>query len=148
MEHVEFTYTAGMDRETVEERLSAAETGVLALADADDAYGVPLAYYYDGGDSILFRLGAFEGSEKLAFVESTDRACFVVYGYDSPHESWSIMVTGRLARVPDDDGRYGDAETNRHFPDLRVFDEDIADIELRLFELEIETITGRETFEE
>lgn len=145
MEHVEFTYTAGMDRETVEERLRSAETGVLSLADADDAYAVPLAFHYDGGDVILLRLGTDGGSEKMDFLQATDRACFVVYEYAGPEESWSVLATGRLDEVAQEDERYDAAEVNRAFPQLRVFDEEIADLEVALYELRLETITGRET---
>jgi nitroimidazol reductase NimA-like FMN-containing flavoprotein (pyridoxamine 5'-phosphate oxidase superfamily) len=148
MEHVEFTYTAGMDEETVKARLEDAETGVLALADGSDAYAVPLAFFYDGGDSILLRLGRFTGSEKMAYVEATGRVCFVVYDYRAPRDSWSVLVTGELHAVPTEDERFDDAEINRRFPDLRVFDEDVAELEIELYELRIETMTGRETLPE
>lgn len=145
MEHVEFTYTAGMDEESVRARLRAAETGVLALADGSDAYAIPMAFHYDDGDSILLRVGRFPGSEKIAYIEATGRACFVVYEYESPRESWSVLLTGTLHPVSLGDDRFDEAEINRRFPDLRVFDEDIAELEIELYELRIDTVTGRET---
>ena len=145
MEHVDFTYTAGMDEAQVDQRLRDTETGVLSLADDDDAYAIPLAFHYDGGDALLLRLGRFADSEKMAYLESTRRACFVLYGYESPRESWSVLVTGELHPVPPGDDRYEDAAVNRAFPDLRVFDEDVAEIEIELYELRMETVTGRET---
>lgn len=145
MEHAEYVYTVGMNEAEIDELLRTSEHGVLALADGDDAYGVPLAFHYDGGDAILLRLGRFDESEKLAFVEATDRACFVVYDYASPRESWSVLLTGELREVPPHDPRYDDAAINRAFPDLRIFDEDPADIDIELFELRMETVTGRET---
>ena len=147
MEHVEFTYTAGMDREEAEARLREAETGVLALADGDEAYAIPLAHYYDGGDSVVFRLGVTGDSEKAAFIESTTRACYVVYGYTSPDDSWSVLVRGTVRPVTPGDERFDVAEVNRAFPELRIFDEDVSEMEVRLFELEIDSITGRETVE-
>lgn len=146
MDQTEFTYTAGMDPETVERRLRESATGVLSLADGGDAYAVPLAYHYDGGDTILFRLGSDADSEKLAFLEATDRACFVVYDYTSPTDSWSVLATGRLRLVPEAD-RPEAAEINRRFPALRVFDEAIDDVTIELFELRVERLTGRETVE-
>ena len=148
MEHVDFTYTAGMDRASVDARLRDAEAGVLALADHDDAYAIPLAFHYDGGDSILLRLGRFEGSEKMAYLETTERACFVLYGYESPEDSWSVLLRGTVRPLPADDERYDDAEINRRFPDLRVFDEDIADLEIELFEFQFDAVTGRRTLSE
>jgi len=147
MEHVEFTYTGGLDREVVQERLASAETGVLALAEDGDAYAIPLAFHYDGEDAILLRLGEFEGSEKMSHIAATERACFVVYDYASPTDSWSVLVTGPLVRVPEDEERFDDAEINRRFPDIRVFDQDIAEVDVVLYELRIESMTGRETVE-
>lgn len=145
MDHVEFTHTAGLDRATVEARLRAAETGVLALSEGEDAYGVPLAFFYDGGDALLFRLGRDDDSEKIEAIDATGRACFVVYDYTSPAESWSILVRGTLEVVPGGDPRYDDAEINRHFPHLRVFDEALDDVEVVLYELRMDEVTGRET---
>jgi len=148
MEHVEFTYTAGMDREAAEECLRETETGVLGLADGDEAYAIPLAHHYQGGDSIVFRLGVDDDSEKVAFLESTERACYVVYGYESPERSWSVLVRGTIRPVSPGDERFDVAEINRQFPDLRIFDEDVAELDVRLFELRADTITGRKTVED
>lgn len=146
MDHVEFTYTAGMDRDTVEQRLREAETGVLSLADGDDAYGIPLAHHYDGGDAILLRLGTDADSDKMAFVNATDRASFLVYDYAAPADSWSVLAIGTLHAVPEAD-RPDDAELNRWFPAIRVFDEAIDELDIALYELRIERLTGRETVE-
>ena len=148
MEHVEFTYTTGMGREEAEERLREAETGVLSLAGDGEAYGLPLAHHYEGGDAVVFRLGVDETSEKVAFVESTERASYVVYGYDSPEHSWSVIVQGPIHPVSPSDERFDVAEINRQYPDIRIFDEDVAEIEIQLYELRIESITGRKTVEE
>ena len=140
LEHVEFVYTAGMDEEALDERLRAGETGVLALADGGRAYAVPVSYYYDGED-LFFRLGDDAHSKKLDFVETTAEACFLRYGLDG-EDSWSVIATGQLRR---DDGAL-DAETiNEQFTSLRVFDEAIDDLELVMFRLDIETLTGRRT---
>jgi len=144
MDHVEFTYTGGIDEETVRQRLQASTTGVLSLADGDDAYGIPLAHHYDGGDSILLRLGDHPGSEKMAFLDATDRAAYVVYHYTDPADSWSVLATGPLEPVPDAE-RPTDAEVNQWFPAIRVFDEAIDEVDIALYELRIERLTGRET---
>jgi nitroimidazol reductase NimA-like FMN-containing flavoprotein (pyridoxamine 5'-phosphate oxidase superfamily) len=148
MEHVEFTHTVGMDREAAEERLRETETGVLSLADGDEAYAVPLAHHYEGGDSVFFRLGVQEGSEKVAFLESTDRACYVVYGYESAEDSWSVMVRGTVHPVSSGDERFDVAEVNRQYPAIQIFDEDVEDLEIRLFELRADAVTGRVTVED
>lgn len=148
MEHVEYVHTAGMDREEAEAHLREAETGVLSLADGDEAYGIPLAHHYEGGDSVVFRLGVDADSEKVAFLESTERACYVVYGYESPRRSWSVLLRGSVHALSPDDERFDVAEINRQYPVLRIFDEDVADLEVRLFELQADAVTGRKTVED
>lgn len=147
MEHVEYIYTAGMDRETAEQRLRETETGVLSFADGDDAYAIPLAHHYEGGDSVFFRLGVDEDSEKVDYIEATDRACYVVYGFDAHDDSWSVLVRGEISPVSTGDERFDVAEINQQYPEIRVFDEDVAELEIRLYELRVETITGRMTVE-
>ncbi|WP_280536668.1 pyridoxamine 5'-phosphate oxidase family protein [Halopenitus sp. POP-27] len=150
MEHVEYAYTTGMDDAEVEERLQTAETGVLALSDTGEAYAIPLAHYYDG-NGLYFRLGVTEGSTKQAFRETTETACYVLYGAeptDDPRglDSWSIIVRGQLHELPETEHeRFDTAEINRHFSPIRVFDEAIEDTEISIVKLEIDTITGRHT---
>lgn len=143
MEHIEYVYTIGMTEAEVDDRLRESEAGVLALANDGTAYGVPVSYYYDG-TSIHFRLGDDEQSRKLAFVETTDEACFVLFGTEGSDTSWSIVVTGPLRTRSDGEGD-DPAVLNERFSSLRVFDEAIDEMELVTFELRIEGITGRRT---
>lgn len=150
MEHIEYAYTSGMSDSEVEQRLQDAETGVLSLADANDAYAIPLAHYYDG-ERLYFRLGFTEGSTKGAFWETTETACYVVYGAeptDDPREldSWSVIITGELVELSASAReRFDTAEINRQFTPIRVFDEAIEDIEITIVELDIVTVAGRVT---
>ncbi|WP_144900984.1 pyridoxamine 5'-phosphate oxidase family protein [Halobellus captivus] len=150
MEHIEFAYTCGMDDETVRERLETTETGVLALSKGNDSYAIPLAHYYDG-EALYFRLGVTEESRKRAFLDATETATFVLYDTEptaDPQEidSWSIIIDGGLSEIPNaEHDRFDTAEINRQFSPIRVFGEEIDEIEIRIFELEIESIAGRET---
>ncbi|SDC34484.1 pyridoxamine 5'-phosphate oxidase family protein [Natrinema hispanicum] len=150
MKHIDYAYTFGMDESAIEERLRTGETGVLSLSKDDESYAIPLAHYYDG-DGLYVRLGVTEGSRKQAFIEATETACYVCYGTeatDDPREidSWSVMVTGHLSEIPESDyDRFDTAEINRQFAPIRVFDENIDEIDIRIFELEIDTMTGRTT---
>lgn len=144
----EFAYTRGMTDDEIEQRLTARGTGVLSLAADGDAYAVALAHYYDG-DALYFRVGRTEESDKLAYFDSTETACYTVYDTertDEPREldSWSIIVTGPIRALPDDEHeRFDAAEINRQFSPIRVFGEDVDDVSIRIHELRIETITGR-----
>jgi nitroimidazol reductase NimA-like FMN-containing flavoprotein (pyridoxamine 5'-phosphate oxidase superfamily) len=146
---VSFTYTEGMDQETVERRLRETGTGVLSLADGDDSYAVPVAYHYEDG-AVFFRLGETDDSTKADYLDTTETATLVVYAADPTEEareldSWSILVRGTLRAVPDDDAGYDAAAINEAFAPIRVFDEDLDGLELRLWALEIDSIAGRET---
>lgn len=150
MDHIEYAYTAGMNEDDLDERLREAETGVLALADGDEAYAVPLAHCYDG-DVLYFRLGQTEGSTKRAFLDSTETACYVLYGVEPATDpddldSWSIVITGQVDRLPPERrDAFDEATINHEFPPIRVFDESIDEIEIEIWMLSIETITGRIT---
>lgn len=150
MDHVEYAYTSGMSNEDIARRLDSTRTGVLALCAGVDARAVPVAHYYDG-DHLYFRLGKTAGSEKWGAIERTDTATYVVYDAeptDGPDEltSWSIHATGRLRELSaSESARFDTAEINRRFSPIRIFDEDIDDVDIAIVELAIETLTGRET---
>ncbi|MFD1600952.1 pyridoxamine 5'-phosphate oxidase family protein [Halobellus rarus] len=152
MEHIEYAYTCGMDDEAVRERLETTETGVLALSKENDSYAVPLAHYYDG-EGLYFRLGVTEESRSREFLDATETATYVLYGTEpttDPREidSWSIVISGALSEIPNAEyDRFDTAEINRQFSPIRVFGEEIDEIEIRIFEFEIESMTGRETSE-
>jgi nitroimidazol reductase NimA-like FMN-containing flavoprotein (pyridoxamine 5'-phosphate oxidase superfamily) len=149
MENIEYTLTHGMDEATVAARLGEQGTGVLALSRDGDAYAFPVAYYRDG-DSLFFRLGEASDSEKREYLDATEQATLVVYEADPTPEareldSWSILARGRLRAVPADDPAYNPAEINDQFSPIRVFDEPIDEMAVTLYELQIASITGRET---
>lgn len=150
MKHVEYAYTYGMDDAELEERLHTSQTGVLSLSKEDDAYAIPLAHFFDGS-GLYFRLGRTEDDTKWRFLETTETACYVLYGTEPTEgpdelESWSIVVTGRLEEVPESEyDRFDTAAINRDFTPIRVFDEAIDDIEITIVKLEIDAMTGRKT---
>lgn len=142
MEHINYVYTVGMDEPEVERRLTAAETGVLSLADGGRAYAVPVHCQYRDG-VVLLRLTDDHDSEKLAFLDATTQACFVVYRA-TDGESWSIVVRGPIHEVTDPKA-YDAAAINERFGPTRIFDEGVSDTDVTLFELRAESVTGRRT---
>lgn len=142
MEQFEYAFTAGLDRDAIDERLRETETGVLSLADGGDAYGLPLAFHWDG-ESFVFRLGDHPESEKMAFLEATAEATFVVYRYATPEDSWSIMARGQLRELPADEAEALEARDD--FLPLRLFGEAVPEVTPRLYELQVESLTGRTT---
>lgn len=141
MKHVEYVYTTGMDELDLEEHLRTGEHGVLALADNDDAYAVPLSYNYDG-NQFLFRVsGHDDNAEKRRFLETTDTATFVCYEA-STTESWSIHVRGPVRQW---DGDIDETTLNEWFEPFRLFDETVESVEFILYELQMESVIGRKT---
>ena len=89
MDHVEYVYTVGMDTDTVDDYLRRGNHGVLALADANDAYAVPLSYHYDG-DRFLLRVSSHDdASEKRRYLDATDTA---IAEYDRRIEEMAALV--------------------------------------------------------
>jgi hypothetical protein len=140
MEHVEYVYTVGMDSDEVTDYLRAGSHGVLALADGDDAYAVPLSYHYDG-DRLLLRVSTHDDGEKRRYLDTTETATFVIFAADVD-ESWSIHVRGPVTERP---GTVDEATLNEWFPPFRLFDEAVEDVTFTLYELEMESVVGRRT---
>ena len=145
MDNVEYVYTEGVPPDAVDELLGDRGHGTLALADGDDAYAVPLNYAYDG-ERFLLRVSDEPGSEKVAYAESTATATFIVYETVGETHSWSVMIRGRIERLPEDEqAEFTDAWLNEQFPPFRLFDEAVPEVEMVLYELEPIELTGRRT---
>jgi nitroimidazol reductase NimA-like FMN-containing flavoprotein (pyridoxamine 5'-phosphate oxidase superfamily) len=141
MEHAEYVYTVGMDEADVEGHLRDAGHGVLALADGNDAYAVPLHVHYDGR-RLLLRVSRHDGdSEKRRYLEATGTATLVCYAASSG-ESWSVLVRGPVEVW---DGEADEATLNEWFPPFRLFDEHVEDVAFDLYELGTESVVGRKS---
>lgn len=150
MDHIQYAQTRGLSEAEVEERLERSQTGVLALAGGAEAYAIPLAHYYDG-ESLYLRFGLTSGSQKAAFLESTQTARYLLYGTEPSDDaqgmdSWSILLTGSVEEIPAGQyDRFDTAEINNQFAPIRVFGEDIEEIEIAIYEFKIQSRTGRAT---
>lgn len=145
MDHVEYTYTTGMPDEELNERLHAADFGVLSLAREGEAYAIPVSFHYDDG-RVLLRLGTESDSEKVRFLEATERATLLVYEAPNEDESWSVLLRGPIRPLPEDErADISDADVNEWFAPFRVFDESIEDVTWELYELDPDSVTGRKT---
>lgn len=146
MDRIEYLYTFGMREDDVREYLEEHDVGVLSLANDGEAYAIPVGYVYDDG-SVHVRLGDHPDSKKMAFLEETTEACFLLYDVDG-NESWSIVATGSLDRADEAIAdAFDEATINEEFERLRIFDEDVEAVALELYTLEVDTLTGRKTSE-
>ena len=142
-----FAYTRAMTETAVESKLRSADHGILALADGDESYAIPLYHYYDDG-SLFFRLGETPRNSKAAFIAATETATFVVDGIErtadpAEERGWSIVARGPIAPVPTDHPAYDVRRINEWFAPIRLFDEAHDEVELRLYELAVEHLSGR-----
>lgn len=143
MDHVEYVYTSGMSESDIDDYLRAGEHGVLGLASDDDSYAIPLSYHYDG-DRFLVRVSEHDGdSTKGRFLDTTETATFVCYRA-STDESWSIHVRGQIEPW---NGDVDEAALNEWFQPFRLFDEAVDRVGFSLYDLEMETVVGRQTVE-
>jgi hypothetical protein len=147
MDHVEYVYTFGMSEAELADYLREQTTGVLALADAGDAYAVPVGYHFDG-ERLLLRLGVHDDSEKLDYLGATHRATFLVYDTTDDDRSWSVLARGTVHELPDaEQDDFSDAVVNDRYDPIRVFGEDVDDLAATVYEFRIEELTGRRTGE-
>ena len=109
-----------MSADEVDTFLQSQGFGVLSLARDGEAYGIPISFGYDGTQLYFVLLRPGERSKKEEFVRETDTASFLVYDVGDKHDWQSVVVTGRLEPVGDDDwpALLDAIEENAWFPSL------------------------------
>ena len=121
------------------------ETGVLALARADDPYAIPISYGYDSVARAFFlRLVSTPDSEKRRFLGSSPRGRLVVYE-EAGDTYTSVVATGVLEEVD------RDALTVEHVeqfgaarrPLFEIWGGSRADLDVRLYRLDPAELSGR-----
>lgn len=135
-----------MDREMVDAFLREQGRGILSLTDGREGYGVPVSFGYDSEDSLYFvflRVG--EQSKKSQFAEQTERASLTVYDVTSKHVWTSVIASGPLHQIADDEWSELEAavEDNAWYPSLFSEAEPMQDIQG--WELRIEEVTGQQS---
>lgn len=139
--------SAAMSPDAIDTFLARAETGVVSLARDGEPYAVPVSYGYDT-DSRRFYLRLVSGpdSTRARFLDGSPRARLVVYEGDGPAYR-SVVATGELetldpeALSPAEIAQYGDAKQ----PLFGLWDHGRADLDIDLYELRPEELTGRQT---
>ena len=133
-----------MDRDEVDAFLAERGYGVLSLADGGTAYGVPVSFGYDGESKLYLYLIQFgDDSRKLDFADATETACVVTFDVESRFRWRSVIVTGSLHPLPEDDVELMEEVMNDNawFPSLFPPDDPMTAV--RRLELHIEEVTGR-----
>ena len=134
-----------MTASAIDEFLGREETGVLSLAREDAPYAIPISYGYDSDARRIYtRLVSTPESEKRQFLTSSPRARIVVY--EEEGETYrSVIAIGTLERIdpaeltPETIEQYGRAKR----PLFEIWAEPKADLNIELYTLEPESISGR-----
>ena len=109
-----------MDDAEIDDLLTEAGMGVLSMSAEGVPYGVPLSFGYDGDETLYFLFLLFgEESRKQTLCDRADRARLLAYSAESMHDWRSVIVTGTVERVPEDDWKeLRTAMENAWHPDL------------------------------
>lgn len=132
-----------MDRQAIDAFLREQGVGVLSLTDGQEAYGVPVSFGYDGDSCYFVFLRVNEQSKKERFAERTERASLTVCDVSAKHVWTSVIVSGSIRQVTDDewDGLEAAIGDNAWYPSLFSEAEPMRDIQG--WELRIEEVTGQ-----
>jgi len=99
-----------MSRDEIDAFLAEQGTGVLALADGDDAYAVPISFGYTDGRLYFAFFRFADEPRKEAYAAATKRACLAVYEAESTFRWRSVLAMGPIEPVgPDRWDEVGDA---------------------------------------
>lgn len=133
-----------MDAIQIDEFLASQQTGVLSLAHGDDAYGIPLSFWFDDSDSsIYFRMGYAPGSQKRKFVESSQYVTFVVYDHND--DGWkSVVAEGELEVLSEDTLDSAVEEATRHLdiPYYEVHERPVDELEFDIIRMRVTKLNG------
>jgi nitroimidazol reductase NimA-like FMN-containing flavoprotein (pyridoxamine 5'-phosphate oxidase superfamily) len=120
--------------------LDSQSVGVLALPTEGAPSMRPMSFGTDG-DSLYFLYVVGDGSRKAELTDHADRARFLVYSAETPFNWRSVLLTGTVSEVTDDDTAAArDALRGAWRPD--VF-ERAGDAEaVRLYRFDVDERTG------
>jgi len=133
-----------MDAIEIAEFLESQHTGVLSLADGDDAYSIPISFDYDADESaVYFRFGYGADSQKRQYLDTVDTASFVVY--DRTDEGWkSVVMEGGLEPVSESSlgSSVVEAVDSLDIPYFRVHHRPAGEMDFNIVRLDATKLTG------
>lgn len=135
-----------MTAEELDEALRELTHGTLSLARDDEAYGVPISFGYDGERVFLYLIQFGDQSKKIEFCEQTETASLTAYEANSRFDWKSVVVTGTLHDLDDDDLDHMEEVMNDNawHPSLYANARDQTMTGIRRLELRIDSATGRQ----
>jgi nitroimidazol reductase NimA-like FMN-containing flavoprotein (pyridoxamine 5'-phosphate oxidase superfamily) len=92
-----------MDEAEITSFLSHRNVGILGLPDGGAPYMIPMSFDFDGEDRLYFTFVLGEGSHKAELSDRADRASFLVYDATSAFIWESVVLTGELGELPEEE---------------------------------------------
>lgn len=133
-----------MDAIDIAEFLDSQHTGVLSMADGDDAYSIPVSFDYDADESAFyFRFGYGADSQKRHYLDTVDTASFVVY--DRTENGWqSVVAQGKPERVSESglDSSVVEAVDELDIPYFQVHHRPAGEMDFSIVRLDATKLTG------
>lgn len=139
-------YGKSMGQHEITTFLTEQATGVLALSRERRAYGIPMSFAWDEeSEHAIMDFGFAEGSKKREFIETTDEACLTVYEWTSPTEWRSVVVTGPLQQLDEDE--VDDEVVAWYYDVAKDIDVPSGNVELEWYGLQAEVVSGVALYE-
>lgn len=140
-----------MSSEETDAFLGSQGNGVLAFG-GGTPYAIPMSYGYDPDTrEVYVHLSSFEGSEKQARLENSDRVALVPSRYERPDQWKSVVAEGSISRLSDAEvrdrnvlGAFADAD----LASVNVFGRPLSEVDFDWYVIEPSEITGRKALGE
>ena len=92
-----------MDDDDIETTLDRESVGVLGISTDSTPLLRPLSYWYDGESSLYFVYVLGVDSQKASLSQRADTAGFLVYDVETPFNWRSVLLTGTLSELSDEE---------------------------------------------
>lgn len=92
-----------MDSEDIEKTLERTSVGVLGVPTDSAPLLRPLSFWYDGESALYFVYVLGTDSRKVTASDHADVARFLVYDIETTFNWRSVLLTGPIERVPEDE---------------------------------------------
>lgn len=90
----------------IDEFLTETGHGIFSVASGDRAYSVPISFGYDGERVFLELITFGDHSKKSEYLRDTTEACLVAAEVNDRFDWRSVVVTGPVERVSEDEAQY------------------------------------------
>ena len=138
-------YGKTMGQTEIQDFLNEQATGVLSLSKDGQAYGIPMSFAWEKEtERAIMDFGFADGSKKREFIETTEEVCLTVYEWNSPNDWRSVVVTGSLGKLAEEDV---DDDLVSWYYDVAKDIDVSGSVELEWYELDADEISGTALYE-